>query len=547
MSSWYGRPAPPATIHGTVARVARRCPGRTALISGRHHISYARLMDRSGRVAHHLRNRGVRPGDVVPVTARRSADLAVVLLGVLRAGAAYAVLDVRWPAGRLHGLVTAMRAPVVLADGPGSAALDEAGCDHLAFADLEHTGGPAGSLPDVTPDACATVFWTSGSTGRAKAVLSPHRATTRLFTPEPFIRFGPAPVMVNAAAVAWDAFTLELWGMLLLGGTALVHEDDLLTPPALRGYIKDHGATHLFLTPALFDVLAGGDLDCLAGLRALLLGGDRPPPENCRRLLDTHPDIELYNGYGPVESCVFATTRRITIEDTGGPGGVPAGEPVPGTEIHIVRDGVTVAPGETGEVAIGGTGVALGYLDDAAATEAAFTGIVAGARTVPVYLTGDRGHLDPSGALHFAGRADAQLKIAGHRIEPAEVEAAARAAGAGRCVVSAIPDRSGTPRIILFAERSTDAPNNAEQTARTVNDAEQTARTVNDAEQTARTVNDAAQIAGAVNDAEFRARLAAVLPAYMMPSHIHFVDTIPLLDNTKVDRRALAARFGYPH
>jgi len=506
--SSFGKDAPPDTIHDAVARVARRHPDRTALLCGQQRISYAELIEQSRLVAHHLRDRGVRPGDIVPVAARRSAELAVVLLGVLRAGAAYAVLDVRWPANRLHELVTAMRAPVVLADDPGSTALAEARCEHLTFTELRHAGPPArppSLLPHVTPESCATLFWTSGSTGRAKAVLSPHRATTRLFTPEPFLDFGPAPVMINAAAVAWDAFTLELWGMLLVGGTVLVHEDDLLTPPALRGYIKDSGATHLFMTPALFDVVAGGDLDCLAGLRALLLGGDRPPPANCRRLLRSHPDIELYNGYGPVESCVFVTTRRITLEDTDNPAGVPAGEPVPGTEIHIVRDGVLAAPGDTGEVAIGGNGVALGYLDDPAATDAVFTEVTVGQAAVPVYLTGDRGRLDEQGTLHFAGRADAQLKIAGHRIEPAEIEAAARRAGVRRCVISPIPDRSGTPRIVMFAERP----------------------------------------AGELTDRQFRERLSGTLPAYMMPASIHFVEALPLLDNTKVDRRALAARFGY--
>jgi amino acid adenylation domain-containing protein len=497
---------PYGTIHDAVALIARRHPARTALLSGDGPVSYAELLERSRQVAEYLVERGVRPGDVVPVAARRSTDLAVVLLGVLRAGAAYAVLDVRWPAARLQELVTAMRAPVVLADPAGSTALAGARCDHVTFDRLRPADTPVRRpLPQISPDACATLFWTSGSTGRPKAVLSPHRATTRLFTPEPFIGFGPEPVMINAAAVAWDAFTLELWGMLLLGGTVLIHPDDVLTPPALRGYIKDHGATHLFMTPALFDVVAGGDLDCLAGLRALLLGGDRPPPANCRRLLLSHPEIELYNGYGPVESCVFATTRRITLDDTADPQGIPAGEPVPGTTIHVVRDGVPVAPGETGEVAIAGAGLALGYLGDREATEAAFTRIDLGGATVDVYLTGDRGHVDGRSTLHFAGRADAQLKIAGHRIEPAEVEAAARRAGAGHCVVLPVRTRSGTPQIALFAERAPGGP----------------------------------------DEIELRKRLSVALPTYLMPAGIHLVDAIPLLDNTKVDRRALTGRFGY--
>jgi non-ribosomal peptide synthetase component F len=317
--------------------------------------------------------------------------------------------------------------------------------------------------------------------------------------------FGERPVMIHAAAVAWDAFTLELWGMLLSGGTAVVHEDDLLLPPAIRAYVRDLGATHLFLTPSLFDVIAGGDIDCLGGLRAVLLGGDKPPPANCRKLLDTYPGIELYNGYGPVESCVFATVHRITKDDTDKASGIPAGLPVPGTELHVIRDGAPVQRGETGDVAIGGTGLALGYLDAPEQTTAVFQHITAGAGEIPVYLTGDQGWLDESGVLHFVGRKDAQIKISGHRIEPAEIESAVRALGSLRSVILPIPDRSGTPRIVLFAER----PDKA------------------------------------ITELEMQARLRETLPTYMVPSKVHFVSSMPLLENTKINKRELSARFGY--
>ncbi|MFD7659149.1 AMP-binding protein [Actinosynnema sp. NPDC059797] len=487
------------TIPDAFARVAARFPDREAVLGPAGRRTYAQLAAQANRVARHLVRRGVRPGDTVPVVARRGVDLPGVLLGVLLAGAAYAVLDTRWPASRTAVLLERMRPPVVLADPVGSGALAAAGVPCTAFADLA-APAPGAALPEISGDAVATLFWTSGSTGEPKAVLSPHRATTRLFTPEPFLDFGPHPVMVNAAAVAWDAFTLELWGMLLLGGTVLVHEDDLLLPHAIRGYVGDQGATHLFLTPALFDVVAAGDLDCLGGLRALLLGGDRPPPRHCRALLDAHPGVALYNGYGPVETCVFATAHRITRADTESATGVPAGTPVPGTEVHVVRDGVPVPPGEVGEVAIGGAALAHGYLAAPDLTAAAFGRVLVGGRAVPVYFTGDRGWLDANGVLHFAGRADAQLKVAGHRVEPAEIEAAARELGSRRSVAVAVAG----PRIVLFAEPP-----------------------------------------AGMDEAQLRDRLRRELPAYMAPARVHFVPELPLLENTKIDKRALFARFGY--
>ncbi|MFJ8111565.1 amino acid adenylation domain-containing protein [Streptomyces sp. NPDC096132] len=507
-STMYGRKNPETTIHEAFGRVAREFPDRNALVTTERAVTYAELAADSRRIAHHLIGRGVRPGSIVPVVARRSPDLAAVILGVLMAGGAYGILDVRWPVPRITRLLRTMRPPVVLADTAGSARLDEGGIGHSTFEQLRRTAPKAPApdvLPHVPPDACATLFWTSGSTGAPKAVLSPHRATTRLFTPNGFLDFGEHPVMIHAAAVAWDAFALELWGMLLSGGTAVVHEDDLLLPPAIRAYTRDRGATHLFLTPSLFDVLAGGDIDCLGGLRAVLLGGDKPPPANCGKLLDAYPDIELYNGYGPVESCVFATVHRITGADTDTATGIPAGLPVPGTEVYVVRDGAPVRRGETGEVAIGGAGLALGYLNAPDQTAAVFRYVTVDGEQVRVYLTGDQGRLDDSGLLHFVGRKDAQIKIAGHRIEPAEIESVVRSLGSTRAVIMPISDRGGTPRIILFAEM----PHKA------------------------------------MTELEMRGHLREMLPAYMVPSKVHFVSSMPLLENTKINKRELSARFGY--
>ncbi|MEV4844443.1 amino acid adenylation domain-containing protein [Micromonospora matsumotoense] len=506
-STRYDRVNSETTIHDAFGQVAREFPHRVAVVTATRAVTYAELAARARRTAHHLVGHGVRPGSVVPVLARRSPDLAATLLGILMAGGAYGILDVRWPLARITRLLHEMRPAIVLADAAGSARLDPARIDHTTFATLGRAAPPAMpvDLPRVSPDSCATVFWTSGSTGVPRAVLSPHRATTRLFAPRAFLSFGDHPVMIHAAAVAWDAFTLELWGMLLSGGTAVVHEDDLLLPPAIRTYVRDLGATHLFLTPSLFDVIAYGDITCLGGLRTVLLGGDKPSPASCRRLLDTFPDIELYNGYGPVESCVFATVHRITGDDPDKASGIPAGLPVPGTALHVIRDGVPVRPGEPGDIAIAGTGLALGYLDAPEQTSSAFRHITVEGTRTRVYLTGDQGRLDDAGVLHFIGRRDTQLKIAGHRIEPAEIESAVRALGGMRPVILPIPDRNGTPRIVLFAERP----------------------------------------AGGMTEMELQGHLRETLPHHLVPTRVHFVSSMPLLENTKIDRRELWARFGY--
>jgi len=502
-----GVEAPAEAIHPGVLRTAARHPGRTAVRCGPRRITYRELAADAHRVARSLRRRGVRPGELVPVVARRGVDLPALLLGVLMAGAGYALLDVRWPTARVADLVAAMRPCVVVADPSGAKPLVEEGIEYVLLADLlaDDSADAAGDeLPEVAPAAVATLFWTSGSTGRPKGVPSTHQATTRLFGADPCVPFGPEPVMANAAAVPWDAFSLELWAMLLRGGTVLVHEDDLLLPANLRGYIRDDGMTHLFLTPALFDVLVQADLDCLSGIRVLTLGGDRPSVDSCAKFLAAFPDAELYNGYGPVESCVFASTWRITLADLEAGRPIPVGRPVAGTGLCVVRDGTVLPRGELGEIALSGSGLARGYLDDPRRTNESFRSVRADGQDVRVYLTGDQGRLDEDGVLHFAGRADNQFKIAGHRIEAGEVEAGARAAGCAQAAAMSLR-ASGEPRLVLFAVPAEDG----------------------------------------LTEAGLRAALAERLPAYLVPARVHLLPGFLLMENTKIDRRRLAADHGY--
>lgn len=459
-AAWsVGRPcaAPEEGLHETFARQARARPDAVALVGDERAITYAELDRTADAWAARLAAAGSGPGDLVPVLLPRGARLVVALLAILKTGAAYALLDPAWPERRLSDIHAQLDPPLAVA---------EYGTElPLGGPSLRIWSPPQGLVPELAPpgfrparvdgSAPACVFFTSGTTGRSKGAVTPHRATARLFPPDGFASFAADTVMPLAAAVSWDAFSLELWSVLLNGGTSVIVEEPYLSPTALRAGVPRHGMNTVWLTSSLFNMVVDEDPDAFHGLRQVLIGGERLSVPHVRRFLRRHPGIALINGYGPVESTVFTTTHRITEADCDRPGGIPLGRPVPGTRVYVLEpDGTRpCAVGETGELCVAGDGLALGYLGDPVLTERKFTrilldpGDVDGAgEDVRVYRTGDLVAWDPDGLLHYRGRADRQVKIRGHRVEPAEVERQAEELlpGVRSCRVLPRPDASGT-------------------------------------------------------------------------------------------------------
>ncbi|PJE94191.1 chemotaxis protein CheR [Streptomyces carminius] len=505
-------PAVPPPIHTAVGHHSRTTPDAVALVRGPARISYAELDAASEAWAAALRERGAGPGGFVPVLLPRSAKLVTVLLAVLKTGAAYAALDPGWPAGRIHRLLGMLRPRVTVAPGAPAGwsgpVWTPPSHDVRRAAELSATrpdppaepGGPTG------PAAPATVFFTSGTTGDPKAVVSGHGATTSLFGGG-FEPFPSAPVMPQAAPVSWDAFTMETWGPLTNGGTCVLLDGDYLLPGTLRALADRDGVDTVWLTASLFNLFTDEDPGCFRGLRHVLTGGERLSVPRVRAFLDRHPGTALTNGYGPVETCVFATARRIERPDCDLPSGIPLGHPVPGRQVHVLADGRPAEPGRVGEICVSGDGVALGYLGDPALTARRFPTLVLDGRRTRVHRTGDLGFQDPDGLLHFTGRSDRQVKIRGHRVAPEEVEAFTRALpGVGDCAVVPVRGQSGAyERTALFytCDGTAGAPDLPQP------------RTV-------------------------RRALAAGLPRHLVPDLVHRRDGLPLTAGGKLDRAALA-------
>jgi non-ribosomal peptide synthetase component F len=278
-------------IHQQVALRAAQSPDATALVFRGERISYATLNAAADSCAAELARRGSEPGVIVPVMLPRSPLLALSLLAILKTGAAYAAFDSRWPAGRKDALLRMLGSPVAVGRSPGAPGLfDPASRGLPEWAALtERPPEPRGD-----PAAPAAVFFTSGTTGEPKGVVSPHQATMRLFDRDGPLAFGPGHVMTQAASPAWDAFNLELWGMLTTGGTAVITDHDFLVPGVLRRLISDEGVTTAWLTASLFNLFIDKGPDAFSGLRSLFIGGERRwPPGSVRCGWATAPSLML--------------------------------------------------------------------------------------------------------------------------------------------------------------------------------------------------------------------------------------------------------------
>ena len=486
------------TVHALFLRQAEARPDAPAVVGGDTVLTYRQLEERSARLARRLAAHGVRRGELVAVRAERSAEWVIANLAVLRAGGAYLPISPAEPDQRVAYLLQDGDVRLVLGDREAELP-DGRGRELSVAADLDADA----ELPGAgAADDRAYVMYTSGSTGKPKGVVVPHRAVARLVTGTDYVEFSPRMRVLQTGAVSFDATTFEVWGPLLGGGTlVLPGEDVILHADRLGPALREHGITTMWLTSPLFSRLVLQDPSIFAPLTDLVVGGDVVVPEHVAAVHAAAPGIRIVNGYGPTENTTFSTTHPIRPEDTAAP--LPIGRPLAGSSAYVLdANGRPVPPGTTGELYVGGDGVALGYLGRPDLTEAVFLPdpFLPGRR---MYRTGDLVCQRPDGILEFRGRADGQVKIRGYRIEPGEIETVLRA----------------HPEVV---------------------DAVVAARLREDGDPAGRYLAAYATTTGPDTDVrELRRHLAERLPRHLVPGHVVLVEELPLTAHGKVDRGAL--------
>ncbi|WP_433325333.1 non-ribosomal peptide synthase/polyketide synthase [Spirillospora sp. CA-294931] len=468
------------------SRVARD-PDAVALVADDVQVSYGELDERANRLARYLVASGSGPETTVAIGLERGIDLMVAVLGVLKAGGAYLLLDAEHPAERLEFMLrdADVRSVVTTAAWGGSLPDDlvRVGVDGPATAEVLDEV----ALPAVPVASSAYVIYTSGSTGVPKGVQVSHTGVASMI--EGHVRHlgvGPGARVGQFASAAFDTFGWEWMSALLTGATLVVIPREQRLGDALPSLLAEERVTHVTLPPA---VLATLDEDSIDPDVVLVVAGEASSAEILGRWA---PGRRMFNSYGPAETTVDATLWQC--DPTAAE--VAIGTPVANTRVFVLDGRLEPAPvGVVGELYVTGPGLARGYVDRPGLTAERFVACPYGGR---MYRTGDLARWTSDGQLVFAGRADQQVKIRGQRIEPGEIESVLAAhPEVAQVAVIAREDTPGDKRLVAYVV--------AEDTT---------------------TLHEFA---------------AERLPQYMVPSAFVTLDELPITTNGKLDRGALPA------
>lgn len=488
-------------VHRAIERQAAQTPLRTALVCKGADWSYQKLNEYSNRMARYLRRNGIGEGSLVGVCLQRSHEMVGAVLGVLKSGAAYLPLDPTHPATRLQTVLADSQAAMLLTQEDVAAQIRTSA--RVVCLDTEQKLWARESAADldvqVSPQSLAYVIYTSGSTGKPKGVAIEHSALTNLLRSmerEPGLDNNDA--LVSVTTLSFDIAALELFLPLIVGARlVMATAEDVHDGFRLLRLLSESKATVLQATPVGWRILLEAGWKGEPKLK-VLCGGEAFPADLADSLL-TYGQ-EVWNVYGPTETTIWSSATRLKRSN----GPVPIGPPIANTQFYVLDDLMQPVPlGATGELYIGGHGLARGYWHNPDLTAQKF--VANPFASGRLYRTGDLARWLPDGHIEVLGRTDFQVKIRGFRIELSEIEATLNThPGVRDAVAAAIADDHGDKRLAVWVDS---------------------------------TVNPVP----ADLESELFTLLAQKLPSYMQPSAITILPAMPRTANGKIDRKALPA------
>jgi amino acid adenylation domain-containing protein len=513
LASWNDTTHPypdDAVVHELFDAQAAATPDRIALIADGATVTYAELLDRSNRLAHHLVAKGVTRADAVGVAAHRSPESIVSMLAAMKAGASYLPLDPALPADRLAGMIADARVGLILT-GPGVDALPATGAELIDIRTFDGGAFPSTSpLVRSKPDDPMYVIFTSGSTGRPKGVQGTHRGAINRFSWQwETYPFSEDEVCCQKTSLSFVDHVWETWGPLLKGHALVLIPDDVVRDGArFVAALAAHGIERLVTVPALFAALLDAYPDLgerLPRLRTCTLSGERLTTELAKAFRAAVPNAVLLNFYGMTEGSGDATW----YDDSWGTGSdsIPIGRPIYNMRVHLLDDELRRVPiGAVGEIHLAGVGLATSYVGRPDLTAERFLADPFDHDpSARMYRTGDLARWLADGTLEYVGRVDHQLKLRGIRVEPGEIETVARSLdGVGEAIVAA-PRIGQESQLVAYVTLASEHGTTADR---------------------------------------IRAELARKLPEYMVPAQVIVLDQLPRNGHGKVDRSALPVPSG---
>jgi len=485
-------------VHELFEAQAARTPDAIAIVCEKEILTYTQLNVRANQVAHWLQEHGVKPDKLVGLCVERSLDAVVALLGILKAGGAYVPLDPAFPRERLAQTLEDSK-PEVMITQPAMKQMLSSFAKHTLVIDTPILASLSRENPhsEVQSDNLAYVIFTTGSTGRPKGVQIEHRAFVNFLQSmarEPGLTGDD--ILIAVTTLSFDIAALEIVLPLIVGARVVIASPEaVLDGRALRQLLEASSATVMQATPITWRMILESGWQGSRDLK-ILCGGEAMPPDLARALILRCSS--LWNMYGPTETTVWSSVSRVSSAESR----IPIGRPIANTQVYIVdRQLRQVPPGETGELLIGGDGLARGYLNHPELTAERFIpNPFSQDKAARLYKTGDLCRYRFDGMLECLGRNDNQVKIRGHRIELGDVEAALES----------------HPCVKQAATKVVEGPGQEKNLVGYV-------------------------VATGVGTQELRTYLAGRLPKYMLPSTYVTLPELPLTPNRKLDRNALPA------
>jgi amino acid adenylation domain-containing protein len=502
-------------IHQLFEQQAERTPEAVAVVYERGCLTYGELNRRANQLGRYIQRMGVGPEVVVGVCLERSTEMAVAVLGTLKAGGAYLPLDPTYPAERLNFMAEDAAAPLIVTKEKFGGQLMRSAAlicvdskrEEIARESDENLESEVGS------DHLAYVIYTSGSTGRPKGTMIAHRSVVNLATDAvKKFRLGPESRFLQFASLSFDVAVEEIYPVWSVGGSIALQEENLLySYTDLARTIEQHEITTIELPTVYWrewahEMSRNGSV-APRSLDLVIIAGERVSPEILKEW--KKHDVSLLHVYGVTEATVTSTTFLTPgdLADRANLAEIPIGLPMANTEVYLLDKKLQPMPLQIpGEIYLGGAGLARGYLNRPELTAERFTpssfGKQYGAR---LYKTGDLARFSEEGWIEFIGRSDAQVKVRGYRIELGEIESQlARHPAIKEAVAQAREDDPGDKRLVVYY-----------------------------------TVTAAARSQSTVDAETLRMYLSSSLPAHMVPGAYVELESLPLTPNGKLDRRAL--------